>query len=209
MRSRSSTAASRANRSPTPRATGPISKTPRRSARTWNSRTTRSNGASVQTLRSTRSPRPDTTRSRSSTETPGLAWSSARSQASGTRRRFQIETVSERLVAPLQPVPAEVAGVVDVGQAAPRPDLADDLEQEDDDAQDDRDRDPEERARDEESDPDHTLDRHRTAASVGGEGRDGDAFQDGVEDRGRRDAAQAAVEVHDQAMGEDGLDERP
>jgi hypothetical protein len=57
-------------------------------------RTTRSHGRSVHALRSTSVPGSATsTSSRSRTVTPAVASSSARSQAIGSRRRFQTSTV--------------------------------------------------------------------------------------------------------------------
>ncbi len=79
-----------------PRPTGPRARsvnTPRRSAPTWNRRTTRSHGRSVHAFRSTSVPgSAPSMSSRSRTVTPGVASSSACSQGSGSRRRFQTST---------------------------------------------------------------------------------------------------------------------
>ena len=55
--------------------------------------------------------------------------------------------------------------------------------------------------------PTSTLDRHRTLGQSAASGGTGTRSRIAVEDRRRRDATQAAVQVDDQPMGEDGLDE--
>ena len=159
---------------------------------------------------------------RSSTTTPGLAASSARSQASGRRRRFQIDDREGRLVAQLEPVARRAAACSGrpSARAAPRPGER---------ARTGGRRGPGRPRPGRRGTSPPAGDRRRPhprassrfvrsrsssarspsgGPSVVGERRDRDALQDRAEDGRGRDAAQAPVQVHDQAMGEDGLDER-